>query len=65
MSPEQESVYLSLMMEDGWSKLCLTSIVFMIIAVPVIYFVGLNFKEKELIKNAVSSKILKRTVKNN
>lgn len=57
--------YLAFIMEDGWGKLCLTSIVFMIIAVPVIYFVGLNFKEKELIKNAVSSKILKRTVKNN
>ena len=52
--------YLAHHMENGWSKLCLTSMLFVVIAMPVIYIVGFNAKEKKLIKSVVQNKILNR-----
>lgn len=50
--------YLAHHMENGWSKLCLTSMLFVVIAMPVIYIVGFNAKEKKLIRSVVQNKIL-------
>lgn len=47
-------------MEDGWTKFCITSIVFECIAFLVVYFIGLNSREKELLRNAVVAKVLAR-----
>lgn len=53
-------LYLSQKMEDGWTKFCITSIVFECIAFLVVYFIGLNSREKELLRNAVVAKVLAR-----
>lgn len=52
--------YLAHRMENGWSKLCLTSMLFVAIAMPVIYIIGFNAKEKKLIRNIVQNKIICR-----
>ena len=43
-------LYLSQKMKDGWTKFCITSIVFECIAFLVVYLIGLNSREKELLK---------------
>lgn len=52
--------YLAHRMENGWSKLCLTSMLFVVIAMPVIYIIGFNAKEKKLIRNIIQNKIICR-----
>lgn len=49
--------YIASQMADGWQKFFLTSGAFLLIAIPVIYFVGLNKKEKGVLRNAVVNKI--------
>lgn len=49
--------YIANQMTDGWIKFLLTSGTFMLIAIPVIYFVGLNRNERGFLKNAVINKI--------
>lgn len=56
--------YLVHRMENGWNKLCMTSMLFLAIAMPVIYIVGFNVKEKGFIRNVVKNKIINR-FKNN
>ena len=56
--------YLAHRMENGWNKLCITSMLFLAIAMPVIYIVGFNVKEKGFIRNVVQNKIINR-FKNN
>ena len=56
-------LYVSEIMEDGWTKFVTTSFSFVIIAVPVIYVVGLNKREKELLRNAVYKKVLSKFIK--
>lgn len=50
-------VYLSCMMEDGLLHFLITSSVFCVIAVPVIYFVGLDDKERDLVNNMIKQKL--------
>ena len=51
-------------MENSWTKFFLTSILFVVIAIPVIYMLGFNAKEQGLIKNVVQNKIINRFIKN-
>lgn len=55
--------YFSLTMENGWTKFFVTSVVFVVVSVPVIYFIGLNAIEKNIVKKAVFSKIISKIVK--
>lgn len=52
--------YVANHMEDGWSKLSLTSMLFVAIAMPVIYIIGFNAKEKKMIRDVVLNKIINR-----
>lgn len=52
--------YVANHMEDGWSKLSLTSMLFVAIAMPVIYIIGFNAKEKKMIRGVVQNKIINR-----
>lgn len=52
--------YVATLMQDGWNKLFATSVIFMVISLPVMYYVGLNSMEKQLLVNAVSFKILSK-----
>ena len=48
--------YLTNLFTDGWIKIILTSMVFAIISLPTIFFVGLNGSERCLIKKWLLSK---------
>lgn len=52
--------YLANCMENGWNKLCITSMLFVAIAMPVIYIIGFNAKEKKMIRDVVQNKIINR-----
>lgn len=54
--------YLSCYIPDGWMKLFVTSIVFVMIAIPIIYVVGLNNTEKCMLKNMIISKVKTYTI---
>lgn len=49
--------YVASLMADSWKKFFLTSGVFVLIAIPVIYFIGFNNIERDLLRNAVTNKI--------
>lgn len=56
--------YLAHCMENSWTKFFFTSILFVVIAIPVIYMLGFNAKEQGLIRNVVQNKIINRFRKN-
>lgn len=56
-------LYLSSILLDGLAKFILTSIAFVFISFPVIYFVGLNLSERKLIKKGFSSRLKNLFVK--
>lgn len=51
------SFYLTRLFAEGWLKLVQTSLGFVVISIPTIFFVGINNSERNLIKKWISSKL--------
>lgn len=53
-------IYVASLFEPSWNRLLMSSSIYVLLFIPIVYFIGLNGIERNLLKKMILNKIIKR-----